>query len=220
MEKTKLETKKQARYVVKKLKNTYPNAYCELVYSTPVELLVATVLSAQCTDVMVNRVTQTFFKNYKLPYEVAPLKVELIEKEIKSIGLYRSKAKNIKSLCQTLIDEYGGEVPSTLEELIGLAGVGRKTANVVLGEIFNKPEGVVVDTHVKRLSNRLGLTKSDNPVVIERELMELIPKKHWVQFAHWMIFHGRRACKASSPQCDDCGFKRKCYYYKKLGRFK
>lgn len=216
MEKVAQETKKQAQYVVKKLKATYPDAYCELVYSTPVELLVATVLSAQCTDVMVNRVTKTFFKNYKLPYEVAPLPVAKIEKEIKSIGLYRGKAKNIKSLCQVLIDEYDGEVPDTLEKLVKLAGVGRKTANVVLGEIFNKPEGVVVDTHVKRLSNRLGLTKSDNPVVVERELMQLIPKKHWVQFAHWMIFHGRRACKASNPQCGDCGFKRKCYHYKAL----
>ncbi len=210
------ETKKQAKYVVKKLKSTYPDAYCELVYTTPVELLVATVLSAQCTDVMVNRVTKTFFKNYKLPYEVAPLHVSKIEKEIKSIGLYRSKAKNIKALCKALIENQGGEVPDTLEELVKLSGVGRKTANVVLGEIFNKPEGVVVDTHVKRLSNRLGLTQSDNPIVIERELMKLIPKKHWVQFAHWMIFHGRKACKASNPQCDDCGFKRKCYHYKTL----
>ncbi len=206
--------KKQARYVVKKLKETYPDAHCELNYETPAELLVATVLSAQCTDVMVNRVTETFFKNYKLPYEVAPLGVSKIEKEIKSIGLYRGKAKNIKALCQILIDEHEGEVPDTLDELVKLPGVGRKTANVVLGEIFGKPEGVVVDTHVKRLSNRLGLTVSQNPVVIEKELVKIVPKRHWVQFSHWMIFHGRRQCKASNPNCSDCGLKRKCYYFK------
>lgn len=210
------KTKKQALYVVAKLKTLYPNAYCELVYSTPVELLVATVLSAQCTDVMVNRVTKTFFKNYKLPKEVARLNQKTIEHEIKSIGLYRNKAKNIKALCERLVKDYKSEVPETLDELVELPGVGRKTANVVLGEIFNSPEGVVVDTHVKRLSKRLGLTNSDNPVVIERELIELLPKKHWVQFAHWMIFHGRKVCKAANPQCEDCAFKRKCYYYKSL----
>lgn len=170
-------------------------------------------MSAQCTDVMVNKVTKTFFKNYSLPDEVAKLPVKTIEKEINSIGLYKNKAKNIKSLCNILIDDYGGEVPNSLDELVKLPGVGRKTANVVLGEVFNKPEGVVVDTHVKRLSKRLGLTTSENPVVVERDLMELLPKKHWVQFAHWMIFHGRRMCKAQNPQCAGCDFRRKCDYY-------
>lgn len=205
--------KKQAVYVVNKLKKNYPHAHCELHHSNPVELLVATVMSAQCTDVMVNKVTKTFFKNYKLPGEVAKLPVKNIEKEINSIGLYKNKAKNIKSLCNILIDDYAGKVPDSLNELVKLPGVGRKTANVVLGEIFNAPEGVVVDTHVKRLSKRLGLTKSENPILVERELMELLPKKHWVQFAHWMIFHGRRKCKAQNPQCETCDFKRKCDYY-------
>lgn len=210
------ELKKQTKYVVSKLKKLYPDAYCELVYSSPAELLVATVLSAQCTDIMVNRVTKVFFKKYRLPDEVAKLSQAEIEVEIKSIGLFRSKAKNVGALCRKLMDEYGGEVPDKLGLLIEFPGVGRKTANVVLGEIFNKPEGVVVDTHVKRLSKRLGLTESENPVIVERELMEILPKKHWVQFAHWMIFHGRKVCRAVNPHCEDCAFKRKCYYYNSL----
>lgn len=213
MKKEKL--KKQASYVVAKLKKNYPNAHCELHHNSPAELLVATLMSAQCTDVMVNKVTKVFFKNYQIPDEVALLDLSKIEKEINSIGLYKNKAKNIKKLCIMLIELYDGEVPDSLERLIEFPGVGRKTANVVLGEIFNAPEGVVVDTHVKRLSKRLGLTESENPVVIEKELMELIPKKHWVQFAHWMIFHGRRQCKAQNPQCDTCDFRRKCDYYQK-----
>jgi len=205
--------KKQARYVVSKLKKNYPNAHCELHHSNPVELLVATVMSAQCTDVMVNKVNKVFFKKYKLPEGVADLPLSKLEKEINSIGLYKNKAKNIKKLCQILVEKYDGKIPETLAELIELPGVGRKTANVVLGEIYNKPEGVVVDTHVKRLSKRLKLTESENPVVVERDLMEVLPKKHWVQFAHWMIFHGRRRCKAQNPVCSDCDFRRKCDYY-------
>ncbi len=208
------DLKKQATYVVNKLKALYPGAHCELHHSNPSELLVATILSAQCTDERVNKVTKVFFNKYKVPEEVALLPVSKIEHEVKSTGFYRNKAKNIKATCETIVDEYSGVLPDNLDELVKLPGVGRKTANVVLGEIFNKPEGVVVDTHVKRLSFRLGLTKSENPVVIERELMKILPKKHWVQFAHWMIFHGRRQCKAQNPRCIDCAFKRKCYYYK------
>lgn len=206
------ELKKQARYVVSKLKALYPDAHCELHHNSPAELVVATVLSAQCTDERVNKVTKVFFSKYKLPEEVAELPVIEIEKEVKSTGFYRNKAKNIKSLCQILVSDYDGAVPDNLKDLVKLPGVGRKTANVVLGEVFNKPEGVVVDTHVKRLSNRLGLTKSENPVIIERDLMALLPKKHWVQFAHWMIFHGRKRCKAQNPKCSDCEMRRKCYY--------
>jgi len=207
------DKKKQARYVIRKLKKNYPGAHCELHHNNPVELLVATVMSAQCTDVMVNKVNKTFFKNYKLPHEVIDLPLPKLEKEINSIGLYKNKAKNIKKLCQILVEKYDGQIPDTLEKLVELPGVGRKTANVVLGEIFNKPEGVVVDTHVKRLSKRLRLTESENPVVVEKDLIEILPKKHWVQFAHWMIFHGRRKCKAQNPICFDCDFKRKCDYY-------
>lgn len=207
------ERQKQARYVVKKLKELYPDAHCELYYAKPVELVIATVLSAQCTDERVNKVTKVFFKKYKAPEEIANLSVEKIEKEIRSTGFFRNKAKNIKALCESIIVNYDGKVPDNLRDLVKLPGVGRKTANVVLGEIFNKPEGVVVDTHVRRLSNRLGLTKSQNPVVIERNLMETLPKKYWVVFAHWMIFHGRRQCKAQNPRCTDCALKRKCYYY-------
>lgn len=207
------ERKKQATYVVKKLTELYPNAHCELHHRTGPELLVATILSAQCTDERVNKVTKVFFNAFKVPEEVAELELSVIEDQVRSTGFFKNKAKNIKATCQTLVNEYKGGLPNQLEKLVKLPGVGRKTANVVLGEIFNKPEGVVVDTHVKRLSFRLGLTKSKNPVVIERELMELLPKKHWVQFAHWMIFHGRRLCKAINPQCGDCPLKRKCYHY-------
>ncbi len=214
------ELKRQAAYVVGKLKKLYPDAYCELVYSSPAELLIATVLSAQCTDVRVNKVTQVFFKKYKAPEEIAKLSQEDVEHEVKSTGFYRNKAKNIRALCKMLVNEHHGEVPDKLSKLIELPGVGRKTANVVLGEIFNNPEGVVVDTHVKRLSKRLGLTKSENPVIIERELIALLPKKHWVQFAHWMIFHGRKVCKAVKPQCKECDFRRKCHHYRanKVGK--
>ncbi len=208
--------KQQTKYVTTKLKHLYPDAYCQLVYSSPIELLVATVLSAQCMDVTVNKVTKNFFKKYKFPEEVAKLSSQDIQEEIKSIGLYKSKAKNIKGLCQKLVNEYSSKVPDKLNSLIKLPGVGRKTANVVLGEIFNKPEGIVVDTHVKRLSKRLGLTKSENPVIIERELMAILHKKYWVKFAHWMIFHGRKVCRAVNPHCINCSFKKKCYYYNSL----
>ncbi len=208
--------KQQAKYVVAKLKRLYPDAYCALVYSSPVELLVATVLSAQCMDVTVNKVTKNFFKKYKFPEEVAKLSREEIQKEIKSIGLYKNKAKNIKSLCQILVNEYSSKVPDKLSCLIKLPGVGRKTANVVLGEIFNKSEGIVVDTHVKRLSKRLGLTESENPVIVERELMGILHKRYWVKFAHQMVLHGRKVCRAVNPHCINCAFKKKCYYYNSL----
>ena len=207
--------KKQALYVVKKLHELYPDAHCELHHSTPEELLVATVLSAQCTDKRVNKVTKVFFSRYKIPQETAKLDVKLIEKEIKSTGFYRNKAKNIKALSEILMVEYDGEIPNNLKSLVKLPGVGRKTANVILGEVFNKPEGVVVDTHVRRLSNHLGLTEHQNPEVIERDLIKVVPKKHWVRFSHWMIFHGRRLCKARNPDCKACPLKRKCYYYVK-----
>lgn len=188
----------------------YPSVTCALNYSTPEELLVATILSAQCTDKRVNIVTESLFKKYKIPEGLAKAKVEDIEKAIKSTGFYKAKAKNIKACCATLVEKYDGKVVPDLKTLQSLAGVGRKTANVVLGECFAKAEGIVVDTHVRRLSNRLGLTTSQNPIVIEQDLMKQVPKKYWIIFSHWLIHHGRGPCKARKPHCEDCFLKNDC----------
>lgn len=196
--------------LIKLLKRYYPDVTCALEYSTPEELLIATILSAQCTDKRVNIVTSSLFKKYKIPEDLAKAKVEEIEKDIKSTGFYKNKAKNIKACCQTLVKEYNSKVVPDLEILKNLAGVGRKTANVVLGECFGKAEGIVVDTHVRRLSNRLGLTESDNPIIIEKDLMAQIPKKYWIIFSHWLIHHGRGPCKARKPHCEDCFLKKDC----------
>ncbi|MES2309008.1 MAG: endonuclease III [Verrucomicrobiota bacterium] len=192
------------------LKKAYPNAHCELNYSTPLELLIATILSAQCTDVLVNQVTPTLFLKYKKAADYAEVPLSDLEKDIKRIGLFRSKAKNIQACCSVLRDRYHGEVPKTLEELIELGGVGRKTANVVLGNAFGISSGVVVDTHVARLSQRMGLTKQEDPKKIEQELMVLVPREEWTMFSHWMIWHGRRRCKARNPDCENCEWLKEC----------
>jgi endonuclease-3 len=187
--------------ILRVLAKTYPNAHCELTYSNPLELLVATILSAQCTDVQVNKVTPGLFKKYRTARDYASVPLGDLERDIRSIGLYRSKAKNIQACCRVLIEQHGGNVPQTMEELHALAGVGRKTANVVLGNAFGINEGIVVDTHVGRLSRRLGLTRHTDPVKIEKALMPLIPRQNWALFSHWLIFHGRRRCKAQNPDC-------------------
>lgn len=196
--------------LIKLMDKYYPNVRCELNYSNPEELLVATILSAQCTDKRVNIVTADLFKKYKIPQDLATIDLPTLEAAIKSTGFYKNKAKNIKSCCQDLVVKYGGQVPQDLDEMQKLAGVGRKTANVVLGECFNIASGVVVDTHVRRLSNRFKLTKSQNPIIIERDLMGLIPKKHWVQFSHWLIHHGRQICKSQKPRCAECFLMLEC----------
>lgn len=188
----------------------YPNVKCELNYSNPEELLVATILSAQCTDKRVNIVTEGLFQKYKVPDDLAAIDVEELEEAIRSTGFYKNKAKNIKSCCQELVNTYGGKVPPDMDKLKALAGVGRKTANVVLGECFGIADGIVVDTHVRRLSGRFQLTKSDNPIVIERDLQALIPKKHWIQFSHWLIHHGRGLCKSQKPRCESCFLMKDC----------
>jgi endonuclease III len=192
------------------LKKYYPDVKCALNYSTPEELLVATILSAQCTDKRVNLVTEELFKKYFVPNDLAKAEIEILEQDIKPTGFYRNKAKNIKSCCLDLVEKYESKVPRTLKELKNLAGVGRKTASVVLGECFGLAEGIVVDTHVKRLSKRLGLTKSLNPIQIEKDLMKQIPKKYWIIFSHWLIHHGRGPCKARKPKCQDCFLKKDC----------
>lgn len=190
--------------LIRLFKKYYPDAHCALDHENPDQLLVATILSAQCTDDRVNIVTKDLFRTYPDLKAFAKANVEDLEIAVRSTGFYKNKARNIKACAQRIVNEFGGEIPKDLETLNQMPGVGRKTANVVLGNAFNIASGVVVDTHVKRLSFRLGLTKSQNPEIIERELIPLIPKKHWVMFSHWLITHGRRVCKARKPQCENC----------------
>ena len=183
-----------------------------LDYKTPYQLLIAVILSAQCTDVRVNIVTKELYKVVKGPEDLANMSIKEIERYIKSTGFYRNKAKNIKLCSEQLIERHNGEVPNTMEDLRALAGVGRKTANVVLGDIWNISEGIVVDTHVKRLSNRIGFVNSDNPEIIEKELMKFIPKKYWFEYSHYLILHGRDKCVARKPKCEICEIKEYCKY--------
>jgi len=202
--------KRHALRVVRQLKKDYSHAVCALNYDTPVQLLVATILSAQCTDERVNIVTAELFKRYPAAEDLAKAPVRSLEKLVQSAGFYRNKAKNIKACCQALVREHAGEVPQDLDALVKLAGVGRKTANVVLGTAFGIPTGVVVDTHVGRISRRLGLTEKNDAVQVERELVVLIPKKEWIDYSHRMIYHGRAVCKARKPKCDACTFEKFC----------
>ncbi|HEX4084769.1 MAG TPA: endonuclease III [Chthoniobacteraceae bacterium] len=188
----------------------YPDAHCELDYSTPLELLVATILSAQCTDKRVNMVTPALFKKYRTAKAYAEAPQEMLEKEIQSTGFFRSKAKSLRAMAADLVAKHGGKVPADMEHLTALRGVGRKTANVVLGNAFDINIGVVVDTHVQRLSKRLGLTKHTDPAKIEQDLMKLIPRGQWTLFSHWLIWHGRRRCSARKPDCDGCEVQHLC----------
>jgi endonuclease-3 len=186
------------------LKAEYPDARTELVWSNPLELLVATILSAQTTDVQVNRVTEKLFTKYRTAEDYADSSLDELEENIRPTGFYRNKARSLRGMARALVEEHGGEVPSTMSELVALPGVGRKTANVVLGNAFGTNEGIVVDTHVRRVSGRLGLTESSDPVKIERELMRLVPESEWTIFSHLLILHGRRTCKARKPDCPNC----------------
>lgn len=186
------------------MRKEYPDAHCALEHSNAFELLVATILSAQCTDVRVNIVTADLFRKYRQPKDYLEVSVEELARDLGSINFNNSKAKNVQRTAQLIIDNFGGEVPRTLAEIITLPGAARKTANVVLGNAFGIASGVVVDTHVMRLSQRLGLTENITPEKIEKDLQELVPKKDWILFPHWMIFHGRQVCKARNPQCQAC----------------
>lgn len=188
---------------------------CALKYNTPFELLVAVILSAQCTDVRVNIVTSEMYKKVNTPEQFANLPVEEIEEMIKSTGFYRNKAKNIKLCSQQLLNEYNGEIPQEMDKLVKLAGVGRKTANVVRGEIWGLADGITVDTHVKRLSNLIGLTKNDDPIKIEQDLMKIIPRDSWIDFSHYLILQGRDKCIARRPKCQECEISGYCTYGKK-----
>ena len=198
------DKKKRTRAIIRRLKARFPNAGTSLDHKNPLQLLVSTILSAQCTDARVNIVTKELFKRYKTARDFAEADPEELADLIKSTGFYRNKTRSILGMAQALGERHGGEVPRTMEELNALAGVGRKTANVVLGNAFGIDEGVVVDTHVKRITNRLKLTAQQDPVKIERDLMELVPKKEWTMFPHLMIEHGRETCRARKPKCEEC----------------
>ena len=196
--------------IIAVLDRTYPGAHCELNFRNPLELLVATILSAQCTDKRVNMVTAELFKKYRNAKDFADASLTELEEAVKSTGFYRNKAKNIQACCQMLVERFNGEVPRTMDELTPLAGVGRKTANVVLGNAFGINVGVVVDTHVTRLGNRLGLVKGTDAVKIEQELIKLVPQLQWTLFSHWLIWHGRRRCDARKPACAECEIRELC----------
>ena len=196
--------------VLRRLDAAYPNAHCELNFTNPLELLVATILSAQCTDKQVNIVTSNVFKKYKTAAEYAHAPLPELEQDLRAIGLYRNKAKNIQACCRTLLEKHGGKVPTSMEELVQLGGVGRKTANVVLGNAFSINEGVVVDTHVARLSGRLDFTRETKPEKIEAALQALVPRERWTMVSHWLIWHGRRRCYARNPDCAGCEVKELC----------
>jgi endonuclease III len=200
----------RARKIIAALEKTYPTAHCELNFSNPLELLIATILSAQCTDKRVNIVTENLFKKYRSAADFANAALPELEQAIKTAGFYRNKAKNIQAAARSIVEKHGGNVPRTMEELVELGGVGRKTANVVLGNAFDTNVGVVVDTHVARLSFRLGLTGETDPVRIEQILMKLVPQEKWTLFSHLLIWHGRRRCYARNPDCENCEVKGLC----------
>jgi endonuclease-3 len=196
--------------LLERLYALYPDPHCELVHRSPLELLIATILSAQCTDERVNLVTQSLFAKYRRPEDYLAVPEEELQQDIHSTGFFRNKAKNIRGACRRILEAYGGTVPDTMADLLTLPGVARKTANVVLGECFGKAEGIAVDTHVTRLSGLLGLTAHTDPVKIERDLMVAFPREHWTALSHLLILHGRRVCIARRPRCAECSLRDVC----------
>src|SRR5580700_1738183 len=213
-----MRTKERLQWLIQRLHEVYPSAHCELDFETPFQLLVATVLSAQCTDKRVNIVTRDLFPKYPTAYELAAVSQEELELAIKTAGFYRSKAKNLRAMAKDLVEKHQGKVPPSMEELTQLAGVGRKTANVVLGNAFSIAEGIVVDTHVARLAKRFGFTTKIEPEKIEADLMRLVPRSRWTIFSHWLIWHGRRRCYARNPDCVNCELGSVCPSYGKFAK--
>ena len=210
MRESKSQRKERTEKIIKLLKRAYPDARCALNHSNAFELLVATILSAQCTDERVNIVTADLFRKYRKPEDYLKVPATELQQDIRTTGFFRNKTQSIQGACKMLVEEFGGEVPRTMEELLKLPGVARKTANVVLGVAYRIAEGIVVDTHVSRLSHRLGLTKQKDAGKIEMDLMELVPRRDWILFAHLLIFHGRRICKARRPLCEECVIEKLC----------
>ena len=209
------DLRNRAKKIIRILSKEIPDASIALKFSNPLQLLIATILSAQCTDVKVNQVTPDLFKKYRTAKDFAESNLATLEEEIRPTGFYRNKAKSLQKCCQELAKRFGGEVPKTLDDLVTLPGVGRKTANVLLGNAFGIP-GIAVDTHVHRLSRRIGLTKNDDPVKIEFDLMEIVPKEEWVHFSNLLIWHGRKTCVARKPLCGICPIRKECDYGSKL----
>jgi endonuclease-3 len=211
----KIQNSKRVKEIIRILSKEIPDSTIALRFSNPFELLIATILSAQCTDIKVNQVTEDLFKKYRSARDYAEANLTELEKNIRPTGFYRNKAKSIQKCCQELVARFRGEVPKNLDELVTLPGVGRKTANVVLGNAFGIP-GITVDTHVHRVSQRIGLTKNDDPVKIEFDLMEIVPKEEWTHFSNLLVWHGRRTCAARKPLCKTCAIRKVCNYGSKL----
>jgi endonuclease-3 len=209
------DLKKRVKEIIKTLSKEIPDSRIALKFSNSLELLISTILSAQCTDVKVNQVTEGLFKKYRSAKDYAASNLVKLEEEIRPTGFYRNKAKSIQKCCQELVNRFDGKIPDTLEELVTLPGVGRKTANVILGNAFGIP-GIVVDTHVQRVSQRIGLTKNNDPTKIEFDLMEIVPKEEWTHFSNLLIWHGRRTCIARKPLCEICSIRKWCDYGSKM----
>jgi endonuclease-3 len=210
------ERAERVRAILPILKKMYPQAKCSLDYTNPFELLIATILSAQCTDERVNIVTKEMFRKYRTPKQLASVAQEELEQDIQSTGFFRNKAKSLRGMAAAIVEQHGGQVPRSMEQLVNLPGVGRKTANVVLGNAFDQNVGVVVDTHVGRLSERLGLTKDTDPVKIEQDLMQVVPQEEWTLWSHLLIHHGRAICQARKPRCQGCPLLPHCPAGQKL----
>lgn len=200
--------------IIEILKKLYPDAKCSLDFKTPFQMMVAVVLSAQCTDARVNQITPSIFKKYPEPKDFANMDISLLERLIHSCGFYKNKAKNIKAASEIIVNKYNGILPNTMEELTSLPGVGRKSANVIMLEAFNNPQGIAVDTHAKRISNRLGFSKKNDPLQIEEDLLKIFSKKYYYDVNHLLVWHGRNLCKAKKPDCNNCPLKKYCKYYK------
>lgn len=205
---------KKSIEIIKKLKEYYPDAKCSLNFTTPFEMLIAVILSAQCTDERVNKTTPSIFEKYNTPEDFSNMSLELLESLIHPCGFYRNKAKNIKSTAQILVEKYNSKVPHTMDELISLPGVGRKTANVVMLEAFNNPQGVAVDTHCRRICNRIGFSYNKEPIKIEQDLLKIFPKDYYYDLNHILIWHGRKICTSRNPKCENCPISKDCKYFK------
>lgn len=210
--------KEQNIEIIEILKKTYPDAKCSLDFTTPFEMLVAVILSAQCTDERVNKTTPAIFTKYNTPEDFANMDLSLLESLIHPCGFYKNKAKNIKATAQILVEKYHSQVPNTMEELMSLPGVGRKTANVVMLEAFNSPQGVAVDTHCKRIANRIGFSKQKEPEKIEQDILTIFPKKYYYDLNHILIWHGRNICTARNPKCEACPISNYCKEYQKTSK--
>lgn len=211
--------KKEAIEIIKKLKKYYPDATCSLDFKTPFEMVISVMLSAQCTDERANKTTPSLFEKYSTPQSICDMNIEELERIIYPCGFYKNKAKNIKAMAKEILEKYNGKVPETMEELMTLPGVGRKSANVVMLEAFNNPQGIAIDTHAKRIANRVGLSKNTDPEKVEQDILKLIPKEYYKDVNHLLVWHGRKICDARKPKCEECPIKEYCNYYLKSGNF-